>query len=64
MTARYRSILAGLALMLAATAAAQAQTFKVEKYDIKGDGGTDYVTVEPATGRVFVRRRGPSPVRR
>jgi len=56
MTARYRSILAGLALMLAATAAAQAQTFKVEKYDIKGDGGTDYVTVEPATGRVFVSR--------
>ena len=22
---------------------AQAQTFKVEKFDIKGDGGTDYV---------------------
>jgi len=35
---------------------AQAQTFKVEKFDIKGDGGTDYVTVEPATGRVFVSR--------
>ena len=35
---------------------ADAQTFKVEKYDIKGDGGTDYVTVEPATGRVFVAR--------
>src|SRR3954465_13674955 len=33
---------------------AQAPTFKVEKFDIKGDGGTDYVTVEPATGRVFV----------
>jgi DNA-binding beta-propeller fold protein YncE len=33
-----------------------AQTFKVEKFDIKGDGGTDYVTVEPATGRVFVSR--------
>lgn len=32
------------------------QTFKVEKFDIKGDGGTDYVTVEPATGRVFVTR--------
>src|SRR5262249_50420825 len=35
---------------------AHAQTFKVEKFDIKGDGGTDYVTVESATGRVFVSR--------
>lgn len=34
---------------------AQAQ-FKVQKFDIKGEGGTDYVTVEPATGRVFVSR--------
>jgi DNA-binding beta-propeller fold protein YncE len=34
----------------------RAQEFKVEKFDIKGDGGTDYVTVEPATGRVFVSR--------
>jgi DNA-binding beta-propeller fold protein YncE len=34
----------------------QTPTFKVEKFDIKGDGGTDYVTVEPATGRVFVSR--------
>jgi DNA-binding beta-propeller fold protein YncE len=34
----------------------QAQKFKVEKNDIKGDGGTDYVAVEPATGRVFVSR--------
>ena len=35
---------------------AQAQTFKVEKFDIKGDGGTDYIAVESATGRVFVSR--------
>jgi len=35
---------------------AQAPAFKVEKFDIKGEGGTDYVTVEPATGRVFVSR--------
>src|SRR4051812_19714425 len=34
----------------------QAQSFRVEKFDIKGDGGTDYVAVEPATGRVFVSR--------
>src|SRR5881392_3355424 len=41
---------------LAAPSVGHAQTFKVEKFDIKGDGGTDYVTVEPATGRVFVSR--------
>src|ERR1043165_10300389 len=35
---------------------AAAQAFKVEKFDIKGEGGTDYVTFEPATGRVFVSR--------
>jgi DNA-binding beta-propeller fold protein YncE len=35
---------------------AAAQTFKTEKFDIKGDGGTDYVAVESATGRVFVSR--------
>src|SRR5947207_4328122 len=33
-----------------------AETFKVEKFTIKGDGGTDYVAVESATGRVFVSR--------
>jgi len=33
-----------------------AQTFKVDKFDIKGDGGTDYVAVEASTGRVFVSR--------
>jgi DNA-binding beta-propeller fold protein YncE len=41
---------------LAAPLAAQAPSFKVDKYDIKGDGGTDYVVVEPSTGRVFVSR--------
>ncbi len=33
-----------------------AQTFKVAKYSIGGDGGTDYITAEPGTGRVFVSR--------
>ncbi len=42
--------------ILAAPGMGHAQPFKVEKFDIKGDGGTDYVTVEPATGRVFVSR--------
>src|SRR5712664_2897369 len=44
------------AVSLAAPRAGHAQTFKVEKFDIKGEGGTDYVTVEPETGRVFVAR--------
>src|SRR2546427_5403890 len=33
-----------------------AQAFKVAKYSIGGDGGTDYVTAELGTGRVFVSR--------
>jgi len=37
-------------------AAADAQTFKVDKFDIQGDGATDYVTADPATGRVYVSR--------
>ena len=44
------------AVSIAAPVVGHAQTFKVEKFDIKGDGGTDYVAVEPATGRVFVSR--------
>src|SRR6266571_1404280 len=55
-----RQLLAALAILSAAILAApsvgHAQTFKVEKFDIKGDGGTDYVAVEAATGRVFVSR--------
>ena len=35
---------------------APAQTFKVTRFEIGGDGGTDYVTAEPGTGRVFVSR--------
>ncbi|HLP16806.1 MAG TPA: YncE family protein [Bacteroidota bacterium] len=33
-----------------------AQNFKVRTYNIGGDGGTDYLTAEPGTGRVFVTR--------
>src|SRR5439155_941763 len=33
-----------------------AQTFTVAKYSIGGDGGTDYLTAEPGTARVFVSR--------
>src|SRR5213082_433161 len=47
-------LLVGATLTLAA--ASDAPKFNVEKFDIKGDGGTDYVAVESATGRVFVSR--------
>ncbi len=49
--------IAVIVLLAAATAhPTAAPVFKVDKYDIKGEGGTDYVTVESATGRVFVSR--------
>ena len=54
-----RRLLIALAVLAAVTLAApgigHAQTFNVQKFDIKGDGGTDYVAVESATGRVFGR---------
>jgi DNA-binding beta-propeller fold protein YncE len=55
-----RRLLTAAAVLFASSLVApnvgHAQTFKVEKFDIKGDGGTDYVTADPATGRVFVSR--------
>src|SRR3982075_4352554 len=55
-----RLLLIALAVLFAASLAApgvgHAQSFKVEKFDIKGEGGTDYVAVEATTGRVFVSR--------
>src|SRR5499433_1974434 len=45
-----------LVMNIAAPIVGHAQQFKVEKFDIKGEGGTDYVAVEAATGRVFVSR--------
>ncbi len=54
-SSRMTAVLA-LVAALAVPNAASAQTFTVQKYDIKGDGGTDYVTAEPGTGRVFVSR--------
>jgi hypothetical protein len=44
------------AIAITAPALANAQTFKVTKYNIGGEGGTDYVTAEAGTGRVFVSR--------
>src|SRR5260221_1509705 len=55
-----RRLVTALGVLLTSSLAApnigHAKTFKVEKYDIKGDGGTDYVAVEAATGHVFVSR--------
>src|SRR5262245_36882350 len=48
------SILAAAAV--AGSMAVRAQNFQLSRFDIKGDGGTDYVSVESATGRVFVSR--------
>ena len=48
-----------LALLLAALVlphAATAQRFAVHKFNIGGDGGTDYLLAEPGTGRVFISR--------
>src|SRR5438876_6567567 len=57
MTTRLRTAVGVIfASSIAAPMIGHAQTFKVEKFDIKGDGGTDYVAVEAATGRVFVSR--------
>ncbi|PYP55659.1 MAG: hypothetical protein DMD44_14525 [Gemmatimonadetes bacterium] len=45
-----------LAAVLAAPHVGRAQTFKVARFNIGGDGGTDYLTAEPGTGRVFISR--------
>jgi DNA-binding beta-propeller fold protein YncE len=55
-----RNFLISSTLLLVATiglsGAAHAQTFKVNKMSIGGEGGTDYLVAEPGTGRVFVSR--------
>lgn len=56
-----RAPLATLAAVLIAGVAftprpVEAQSFHVVESDIGGDGGTDYLTAEPGTGRVFVSR--------
>jgi DNA-binding beta-propeller fold protein YncE len=59
-----RALALGIVALFSANAAALAQVpsvrafgpFKVARYNIGGDGGTDYVTAEPGTRRVFVSR--------
>jgi len=45
-----------LAALVALPAVVGAQTFKVEKHNIGGEGAFDYLTAEPSSGRVFVSR--------
>jgi DNA-binding beta-propeller fold protein YncE len=42
--------------VLAVPRMVSAQTFKVEKFTTGGEGGTDYLTADAKTGRVFVSR--------
>ncbi len=49
------SLLALLALA-AVPALSSAQSYKTQKVNIGGEGGTDYLTSEPSSGRVYVSR--------
>ena len=49
-------ILVALLIGNCISSSSQAQNFTVQKYSIGGEGGTDYLTAEPGTGRVFVSR--------
>jgi DNA-binding beta-propeller fold protein YncE len=53
------SRIAGTVVLTVGVAAATvcvAQTFMVDKWNIGGEGGTDYLTAEAGTGRVFISR--------
>lgn len=50
-------LLVALAIAHAASArTAGAQTFKTQKFNIGGTGGTDYLAADPASGRVYISR--------
>jgi DNA-binding beta-propeller fold protein YncE len=54
---RHTLVLSALVVAaITAAPAANAQTFTAAKYNIGGEGGTDYLVAEPGTGRVFVSR--------
>jgi DNA-binding beta-propeller fold protein YncE len=53
---RGRMGLAAAAVVLVFPCGLAAQSFKVEKVNIGGEGGHDYISVDPASGRVFVSR--------
>jgi DNA-binding beta-propeller fold protein YncE len=45
-----------IAASFAAPSVGSGQNFQVDKWNIGGDGGTDYLTAEAGTGRTFVSR--------
>ena len=45
-----------LACAVAFATTGRAQQFTTAKFDIGGEGGFDYLTADPANGRVFVSR--------
>src|SRR5436305_3241885 len=45
-----------IAALIASPAMLAAQSFKTERFNIGGEGGTDYLTADPATGRVYISR--------
>jgi DNA-binding beta-propeller fold protein YncE len=47
---------AALSAVTISATLAGAQTFSVQKYSIGGEGGSDYITAEQGTGRVFIPR--------
>jgi hypothetical protein len=49
-------VVAALAATVAATPALSAQQFTTKKFNIGGEGAFDYLSADPATGRVFVSR--------
>ena len=53
---RFTAFACLIAATLAAPRIGHAQAYKVARFNIGGDGGTDYLTAEPGTGRVFVSR--------
>ena len=57
MTRSHLLLAAGLIAAAVLPGRAPAQTFTVAKFSVGGDGGTDYLTAEPGTNRVFVSRQ-------
>ena len=53
---KYSLAFCALVASIAAPLVAHAQSFKVEKFSIGGEGGHDYITAEAGTGRLFISR--------
>src|SRR6185437_8413536 len=51
-----RLLLCAAATVVCAAAPMSAQSFTTQKFNVGGDGGFDYLSTDPATGRVFISR--------